>query len=68
MDTSTSLNLNDLFSAKGLVVVVSGGGTGIVLPSLSRVPETNSYKELASLSPMLSVKPGHTVYTFSVDG
>lgn len=32
MDTSTALNVNDLFSAKGLVVVVSGGGSGIVLP------------------------------------
>lgn len=31
MDISTTLNPNDLFSAKGLVVVITGGGSGMSL-------------------------------------
>lgn len=34
MDTSVPLNPNDLFSASDLVIVLTGGGSGIVLSRL----------------------------------
>jgi THO complex subunit 3 len=35
MDISTILKPNDLFSAKGLVVVITGGGSGMSLLRLA---------------------------------
>lgn len=44
MDTSVQLNPNDLFSASGLVVVLTGGGSGtITMLSATDIPNQGKY-------------------------
>ncbi|KAJ9648804.1 hypothetical protein H2201_005066 [Coniosporium apollinis] len=44
MDTSRTINPNDLFSAKGLVIAITGGGSGIGLALASALSQTSAQK------------------------
>lgn len=43
MDTSIPLNPNDLFSASGLVVVLTGGGSGITMLYTAEILNRGKY-------------------------